>query len=69
MFNNIKSRNSEGISLQNLVSILTMDDCEMNSEKDLKNVFKGFDKKNKGYFDLEDYLIISKTIKQQFDMN
>lgn len=41
-----------------------MDDCEMNSEKDLKNVFKGFDKKNKGYFDLEDYLIISKTIKQ-----
>ena len=29
-----------------------MDDCEMDSEKDLKNVFRGFDKKNRGYFDL-----------------
>ena len=34
----------------------------------MQRIFKNFDKKNKGKFDFEDYVVISKTVKEELSM-
>lgn len=57
-----------GITFQDFIIIILKNRCQLDSEEQLTKVFKSYDKKNKGYFDFEDYLTISKTISQEFNM-